>query len=262
MGIEHDFVAVSPEIAAQFLKHNTKNRPLNKRSVEVYAKEMREGRFNVNGETIKFAESGRLLDGQHRLHAIIKTGLTFPMLIVKGLDESVFATIDCGKKRTGANVLAIQGEKNYGTLSAAVVFVHRYKHDDLMGYERKYIPAEILEHLKEYGDRLRESVAFVYSIKSHRVLAPSVAAALHYIFALLDEDQANAFWEGVVTGENLSSNSPIYQCREKLVANKAAKAKHNSTHIAGLCIKAWNLYRQGKPCKVLRFTEKEIPQAQ
>ncbi|MDO0930218.1 hypothetical protein QQY66_00225 [Streptomyces sp. DG2A-72] len=57
-------VDVSPALARHWLtEHNTHNRSLRPRVVAAYARDMHAGRWMDNGETIKFAADGTLLDG-------------------------------------------------------------------------------------------------------------------------------------------------------------------------------------------------------
>ena len=54
----------------------------------------------ITHQAIAFSESGRLLDGQHRLHAIVLANKPVTMLVAKNLNENTFSAIDCGVKRT------------------------------------------------------------------------------------------------------------------------------------------------------------------
>ena len=91
---------ITPQIAEEYLKHNINNyRALSERRVNTYAEDMRNGCWQANGESIVFAEDGTLRNGQHRLKAVIKSGTTVPMLVVRGVsnDSTLY---DCGGGRT------------------------------------------------------------------------------------------------------------------------------------------------------------------
>lgn len=60
---------LSPADARDMLTRNTHNRPPREGDVLKWAAEMEAGLWRMNGEPIKFGESGRLIDGQHRLMA-------------------------------------------------------------------------------------------------------------------------------------------------------------------------------------------------
>ena len=81
-------VRVTPALATEWLEGNVAlNRRLIPNLVTFYAAEMRAGKWRVNGESIKFSKSGALMDGQHRLHAIIKVNQSIPMVVVRELDQ-------------------------------------------------------------------------------------------------------------------------------------------------------------------------------
>lgn len=94
-----EIVNVTPQLAAEFLEKNANNRSLSNAVVEHYAMQMRSGKWIANGETIKFGSNGELVDGQHRLQAIIQSGVTVTMVVVTGVPEGSKETIDVGKVR-------------------------------------------------------------------------------------------------------------------------------------------------------------------
>ena len=65
---------VSPFLAQKILKENICNRKISEKMVLIYAKDMSEGRWKTKtGEFIKISKTKRLLDGQHRLLAVINS---------------------------------------------------------------------------------------------------------------------------------------------------------------------------------------------
>ena len=69
-----EVVMVTPELAAEWLTHNTHNRGLKPIAIKRFAEDMTTGDWQWNGESIRFAADGTLLDGQNRLHAIVDSG--------------------------------------------------------------------------------------------------------------------------------------------------------------------------------------------
>ena len=110
---------IDPNKARVYLEGNDNNRPLSAKHVEYLAGEIRNDRWQMNGETIKFNGS-RLLDGQHRLHAIIKAGRPITTVVARGLDSETFHTIDSGKKRSAADTLSVAGERSSTRIAAAL----------------------------------------------------------------------------------------------------------------------------------------------
>lgn len=87
---------ITPQLASQYLMSNTRNRSISKASVSAYAHDMINGRWLLNGDAIRFAQDGTLLDGQHRLQAIIEANVGVSMLVIHNLPAETFATIDAG----------------------------------------------------------------------------------------------------------------------------------------------------------------------
>lgn len=113
---------ITPEQAKIYLSKNDKNRSTKKKVIARYAEDMRSGNWIAEtGETIKIATGGRVLDGQHRLMAIVQAGVPVKMQVASECDDSIFAVIDTGAKRTSADVLSIEGIKNHTALSAVMV---------------------------------------------------------------------------------------------------------------------------------------------
>src|SRR5262245_34900010 len=91
-----EVVEVSPALAEEWLSKNPNNRNLRRPVVDSYARDMSAGHWHLNGETIKFAANGELLDGQHRLHAIAVSGNSVSMVVIRGLSADVMLTVDSG----------------------------------------------------------------------------------------------------------------------------------------------------------------------
>lgn len=112
---------ITPEMAEEMLSDSRfKNRKIRQATVDIYADDMSNGRWKENGETIKITSDDRLIDGQHRLHAIIRSGKPQELLIVRGISPDVVDTIDTGLKRSLENALQFQG-RAYETGAASVV---------------------------------------------------------------------------------------------------------------------------------------------
>jgi len=91
---------ITPDMAQEYLKFNTENyRSLSKDRVISYASDMKNGRWQFNGESIKFSENGQLIDGQHRLQAIIRAGVPVDMLVIRGVKDDV-DIYDIGAQRS------------------------------------------------------------------------------------------------------------------------------------------------------------------
>lgn len=104
--MEVETMIITPTIAAEMLKHNTLNRHLNMGHVEKLARDMKKGWWRENGEPICFDTRGRLINGQHRLHAIIKSSKSFEFVVVTVSPENG-DIYDVGNKRNAADIMKL-----------------------------------------------------------------------------------------------------------------------------------------------------------
>src|SRR5690554_4199143 len=103
---------ITPAVALELLRLNTANRGFSQATVNFYAKQMENGEWKTTSQGIAISSDNRIIDGQHRLMAIVKTKLPQMMLVTRGLDyNEVFAVYDTGKNRTAGDVLQIRGVK-------------------------------------------------------------------------------------------------------------------------------------------------------
>ena len=96
---------ITPYIAGLYLKFNNDNRPLRKTHIRELASDMTEGNWQVTHQGIAFDISGRLIDGQHRLHAIIEAGVSIQISVTRGCSASSFSILDRGSNRSTSDIL-------------------------------------------------------------------------------------------------------------------------------------------------------------
>lgn len=104
------FEMVSPEIALQYLSANRGNRAIRQRHVDFLSGMMQRGAWQTTHQGIAFDITGTLVDGQHRLHAIVKSGETCALLVVRGLSPNATEAMDRGKTRSIADLLRVGQE--------------------------------------------------------------------------------------------------------------------------------------------------------
>ena len=253
---------VTPAMAEQWLEKNKDNRPVRDHHTLLLAKEMREGRWQLNGEAIVFDFNGNLLDGQHRLWAAYEHGQTFETLVVRGVDPSSFQTIDGGMKRSAGDVLTKAG-LTYGTLTAAALrLVHFYEtgaRDYLI--VSRMSNAETLEMAAKYP-RIQDAVAIIGpSAPLKRLCSLTSLAAFTYFALEADKDRAEAFIEALATGEELKRGDARLTCRNYFINLKQRGGRLHHRIQFALLIKAWNAHLTNRDLTVLKFLDgEEFPQ--
>lgn len=96
--METKIEVITPEIARNMLTDNVRNRILRRKHVARLATSMRRGEWKLTHQGIAYSSDGELIDGQHRLHAIILAGVPVKMMISFGVDD--FIAIDRGASRS------------------------------------------------------------------------------------------------------------------------------------------------------------------
>lgn len=95
-----EYTDVTPELASQWLDTAARNRALNPTTVDRYAAAMKRGDWMLTSQGIAFDEQDKLLDGQHRLTALVQADVTIPMLVVRAAQSRSQLVVDMGRKRT------------------------------------------------------------------------------------------------------------------------------------------------------------------
>lgn len=254
--VRSEVVFVTPSLASVWLKSNVRNRPLSRRHVDTIKQVLLRNEYRLNGEAITFSESGALLNGQHRLTACVETGVAFETLVVTGVDDDAFATIDGGRKRQNSDILAIGGEKNAtcvaACIQAVVAFVESggvFTHGGIGSKHKKRVTPTLACQILERHPGIRDSVA---TMKKGRWLNNRDGYCLHYLFSIADKPLAAEFANVIATGGD-NTRRPFYVLRERLISRpRTAVARRE---IASVTIKAWNAEMECRKIRSLRYSE-------
>lgn len=241
---------ITPRDAEQLLAHNTHNRNINQRRVEQFARALDRGEWIENGEAIKIAQDGTLLDGQHRVHAILEADIAMRTLVISGLPSQAQETMDQGRARKLGDILKLRNEIHAAMLAAALRALDRYIKEGRIGESGSNSPASAQELLELLGEHphLRVSVQYINAI-SQRLpgrLGTGATAALHYLFSSVDGAEAEEFFELISHGEGLRRGNPIWFYRERIIRElKGGANKIRPTVRYALMVKTFNQWRAG-----------------
>ena len=213
---------VTPEKALAWLTNAAKNRPIHDAAVRRYGADMECGRWTLNGQGIIFDTNGRLVDGRHRLTAIVATSCEVTMLVVRGAKPEAFETMDSGRTRTLANTLAIEGHKHAAATSATARICFAY----VAGMNLKFSATrtELLSLVRRHPmiETYAAQVASRdYLIKNMGVPRNSLAAVMAIANNTGEREQdVKEFLDGFITGEGLFSGDPRLTLRRWLAKTR------------------------------------------
>ncbi|MDN6358432.1 MAG: hypothetical protein L0L76_10445 [Yaniella sp.] len=255
--IKSEVITVTPRLAKQLLEQNTGNRTISKTNLARVKTAMERNEWVLNGEAIKIAKDGRILDGQHRLHASFETDTTFDTLIVYGLDDDTQESMDAGKARTASDALAIRGYKSTHSLAAittAIIKAEQWNIKAAVTTASSFYAVTT----KQVVDRVEREPAITdlvrTAVKFPKVgLSGKTAGLLYYLFSKIDAEDTEDFFHKLLSGENLDRGHPALTLRNLLLRLKDERGLKDQSYIAALTIKAWNRYRAGQDVLSLRY---------
>lgn len=249
---------ITPTMAAAILEQQQpgQNRTLRVRHVEKLSGDMRAGRWILNGETIKLASDGRVLDGQHRLSAIVKAGIAVRSVVVRNADVRSLSTIDAGIIRTGADNTKLAGYTEHIVRAAQANAVWRYRTGSLASGQGWSMSAPALLEMLSAEPDLERSLPLARRCK--HLLPIGISGSMHYLMAAKDRTMADVFFDALAGGENIHRGDPVFALRQRLIQFRASRhLKPRSNMLAALVIKAWNATRAGRQMLVLKWNESE-----
>ncbi len=253
-GVETEILMVTPAMAESWLAKMGPNRPLRRLDVDRLAADIDKGAWELNGETIKFLKNGTLVDGQHRLAAVIASRKAVPMEVVRGITETAVQTIDTGRARSFSDVLFIEGGVNVRAVAATAKWIWRYDTDQMIGKYRQPSNSELRATLNDYPG-IHDSVREVQRSKE---IQPHSAIAFVLTIAKLKKPKKAATWlEKLHDGADLRRSDPILHLRRRLLSRKAVINPLRPVEAAGLIAVAWNAYSNNEEMTSLAWNEKD-----
>ena len=258
---------VTPQVAKEILRRGPpanvewkRNRKATNSQIEKLKAKMDNGLW-ILAQPIMFDNEGKLLDGQHRMLAVIQHGKPVDFIAIDGFENITFGQIDETVTRGIADWLHIKGEDLPKELSSLLRYVWLDSNDLLptrsggFGSRGWTIQAaiKILDEHPELRDALRAP-----GVTSNGLVSRSLGAFLWWKFSKTDKAAANEFFTDLIYARNqISETDPMCILRYWLETNKESRKKEPMTVVAAVTIKAWNAIRKQEPCRQLKFNKNE-----
>lgn len=252
VSIDTEIREIGPAEAQELLGTNTHNRNLRRARIDQLANAMRNGEWMFNGDAIRIGESGRLLDGQHRLAALIASETSQQFLVIVGLPDSAQETIDVGAKRTVGDAMRLRGEVDVNRLAAITRMVLFYEMGKTMKSPHVAPSTQQVLACLDRHPGIRSANAAVRPIQKNTRFASGPSGACYYLFSLIDQAETDVFFSRLAMGAELKERSPIRALRRRFTA--PGNTNRIPSHFQGaLCIKAWNMWRLGEETDHIRY---------
>lgn len=232
---------ITPTVAAAILKdRNPNNRHVSPAKMTQTAHDVANGEFVLNGEAIIFSNAGKLIDGQHRLYAMLKGAKPITSVVTMGMPPEVRDTVDQGKSRSARDVLCLNGYVNGNELASIGRHLLGYYDSDGTGFGRttEYSNTEVIDWIEAHPN-INDITAWAVTLKGP-MLGYASATMMALTRAILEPKYGTPmvtnFLERVAYGDNIDKTHPAYAVRRKLQTERIvlAKDRRRVTNIVGV----------------------------
>lgn len=253
-GIDENIVVsvetVTPQVATDWLRANKHNRPVRRGHVNFLASEILKGNWQVNGQSIVISHDEQVLDGQHRLLAVIEAGQQIKSLVVYGIKPEAFKTMDTGAVRTSADALFLENPEipqHIVKASATAVKWCKLMESGNLNKVLKVSNTEVLRYVESHRSIIECARILAGYPQDARPISISCGTALFEVFQRRSQDAAALFMERLFTGVEIGADDIEYVLRIALLKNAQRTLKLPTTAKMAMCIKAWNWRRRAMP---------------
>lgn len=223
-----EIINITPTIAEKWLDKNPNNRTMSKSRVTRLVKSINAGQWQCNGEAIVIGNDHTLINGQHRLQAVVVSKKTIQSWVIRGVLPAAMSTIDLGAPRSLGNHLQMAGIKGaVFALASAVIICREFSTGTYIHTKDKTSPQEMLSFIADNKHILKAADIYTHADKKEfrALLAQSISIAMYYMFCKIDRDKAETFFHRLVQGTNLGEKSPILKLRTELISLRK-ESKH------------------------------------
>lgn len=254
---------ITPAKALEYLRTNKGNRPISKVTVRCYADSMRQGKWVLNGAPIVFDNEGHLMDGHHRLHAIVEANVPALTLVVRGVESNAFTTYDCGLRRNLGQLLALQGVKNYVVCAATVLAAENLRKTGKLyanngnstgtfktSNDSNY---DVYDKDRERFNYVTERACFFF--QQAPILKKSWIGGLYYHLTKIGKWQDSVVEEyfSELCSMTESKIRAIELLRSRIIKERIRGIKSDNSSLYALFCKSWKYYIEGTSPQLLKY---------
>jgi hypothetical protein len=259
--LRSQWIEVTPELARKWLTNNVRNRTVREDVVKAYARDMANGRWIYTHQGLAFNDKDELIDGQHRLNAVILSGLAaVRMMVTFGLPSKIdghemttMDAVDRGATRSVADQLKIQ----HGLKNGSVIAMICNSIAPICSSERtrRLSVGQTLEIYRAF----ETAIQWVIVNRSHAAGLRQAGVMAGFCFAIATEIGKGSsttpimlMFEALVSGDGIKPKSGIARLREFLVSDDAKLlTRGNDRALAELVLQAIHLQLERKPVATL-----------
>lgn len=246
-------VMLTPDEAVNLLEYNRHNRPLNEQHVKRIARQIIDGKWRFNGDTIKISTGNDILDGQHRLWAVVEAKMPIETILIRGIEPEAFSTIDTLRKpRSGSDILAMVGVTGpRSTISVALQWLIRWQRKTLESYRDPVNRIENSDIEQAYTDNPGIARAAERAKKLRGITNTGLLAFFYYVLSNRNPDLAERMMFTLENPTGVPVNDPFFRLRGFFMM--AGMRRADALTSVAIMVKAANAAHKGDDIKVLSW---------
>jgi hypothetical protein len=252
---------ISPTKAKQWLQGNVDNRKLRESRVLFFARLLQEDEWELTGDAVVFDDQEILINGQHRLTAVVVAKKTAQFLVLRGVPSKAQEVMDQGLSRNLSDQLHRRGIKYPNVVAGALGWLAQMNYIEETGsvhYSSSALRPSLRELLSLYerNPELEDEAKEINKLVYYTKVRPGPTLAIYHRLRLIDEEEAEIFFKNWQEGAGLNKNDPIWRLREWCLND--ARLRHSrgrapTYRYVAIVLKAWNIWREGRTVQTLKW---------
>jgi hypothetical protein len=205
---------ITLERAEEYLAANRGNRNIVQSHIAAMARDIRNGQWMFNAQPICFSRTGRLLNGQHRLSAVLEAGQPIEVLVMRGLPEEAFETYDKQAKKAPAVEEMFEDFGDKALISATAVLLWRRELKPAGEPNARPTASEVRDVITAHPELMR-----LRGFARKLVRYGRSSALVYAAYRVLRDDPmlGHVFLDRLETGANLPAGHTILRLRDRLI---------------------------------------------
>ena len=252
------WIDIDPRLAVTLLRRNRPgaNRKVDPGTSFFYGRQMAGGDWKATGQGLLFDRNGHLIDGQHRLYAILLSSTTVRMFVLTEIEAipNLFAYVDSSRPRTAATALQTAGFNGASTVIAKIVkFAEEV---DAGVYNRngatnlpRMSPAEMLGLINKYPNAKTAARAassdWAGAVDYLGVARKDIVAYMGMkIMDLYNYEVADDFFTEVMLNEDRAADDPFAALRKEIDKDNKLPKQMKRQVLFGILVKVFNAWQK------------------
>ena len=242
----------TPEMCVQLLQNQAPNRTIRTHRVRKIQRCMENDIFVPNGQTIIIDKNGQLQDGQHRLHACLRSQKGFISMVVLDVDPKVTNTIDTGSNRILGDTFVMGGVKSSGVKSRVARFGYLWENflPDIVshkGFTKNMMLLIDQNSVFEYYQKHKQEIDYCCSLyDSHSMYdiifqtGGATLAFSHLTLNAVDRAKAQRFFDAWLTGK-MPNSWRLMEINRQKILNRSSDVRLTESSRLSMLFGLWNI---------------------